>query len=200
MPSKLEGRLIDLRSRLNKKNIFELANRCGANILKDEIKLRVHLFNQQILIIFPELQILEERTGEILPEATQTLLLYYLITADGEPLGGRWISFSDLPDGRFYERAFQGYTGGEMEKKFGGDLAAFEQAGHKLGGIKIAYGDSAFAFHALPRVMISIVYHRGDDEFPATCRILFDISTSHYLPTDVCAVLGSMLTKKILAA
>jgi hypothetical protein len=135
-----------------------------------------------------------------LPESAQNLLLYYLTSADGTPMEGRWISFADLPDGRFYHRAFQGYTGSKLEKKFGNDLDAFESVGDRSGGMKIAYGDSAFAFHVLPRVMIALIYHRGDEEFPVSCRILFDASTSHYLPTDVCAILGSMLTQQLLTA
>jgi hypothetical protein len=46
--------------------------------------------------------------------------------------------------------------------------------------------------------MLAVVYHLGDENFPASCQILFDASACHYLPTDVCAILGSMLTRKLL--
>jgi hypothetical protein len=197
MASKLKNRIVELRKQLLNKSLPELADRSGADLYNNNI-LRLHLFDKKILISFPELIVSEEKTGAILPDATEALLLYYLITADGTPLEGRWISFGDLPDGRFYERAFQGYTGVELIKYFGSDLENFESSGTKLGGLRIAYGDSAFAFHILPRVMIAVIFHRGDDEFDSSCRLLFDASTSHYLPTDVCAILGSLLTRKFL--
>ena len=73
-----------------------------------------------------------------------------------------------------------------------------EEAAHKLDGMKLGYGDAAFAFHVLPRVPLAVIYWRGDEDFPANCQILFDASASHYLPTDLCAILGSMLTRKLL--
>jgi len=48
---------------------------------------------------------------EELPSFQLAMLLYYFSTADGSPLEYSWISFSELPDGRFYNQAFQGYTG-----------------------------------------------------------------------------------------
>jgi hypothetical protein len=200
MASKLESRLAELRLGIQTKNLPELAMRCGAEYFKEEKCFHLFLFDQRIGISFPELIISDDQTMLPLPESAQNLLLYYLTSADGTPMEGRWISFADLPDGRFYHRAFQGYTGSKLEKKFGNDLDAFESVGDRSGGMKIAYGDSAFAFHVLPRVMIALIYHRGDEEFPVSCRILFDASTSHYLPTDVCAILGSMLTQQLLTA
>jgi len=156
------------------------------------------LFGRIVNVSYPDLVACDAETGASLPVAIQALLLYYLNIADGTPLEGRWVAFADLPDGRFYNQAFQGYTGQELARHFGNDLGTFERAARKLDGMKLGYGDAAFAFHILPRVMLAVVYHLGDEDFPATCQILFDASASHYLPTDVCAILGSMLTRKLL--
>jgi len=158
------------------------------------------LFGRPVSISFPELIPFDRQTGAALPESLQALLLYYLDTADGTPLEGRWVSFADLPDGRFYNQAYKGYTGQELVRRFGNDITAFEAAAHKLDGVKIGYGDAAFTFHVLPRLLLAVVYYLGDDDFPPSCQILFDASASHYLPTDVCAILGSMLTRKMLSA
>jgi hypothetical protein len=130
----------------------------------------------------------------------QALLLYYFTTADASPLTGRWISFAELPDGRIYNQAFQGYSGDLLARQFGTDLPAFERASRCLAGGHLSYGDSAFVFLALPRVSLSAVLWHGDEEFPASCKVLFDSSVIHYLPTDVCAILGSLLTGKLLKA
>jgi hypothetical protein len=130
----------------------------------------------------------------------QALLLYYLTTADGTSLTGEWIAFSDLPDGRFYNQAFQGYTGKELRRSFQDDRVAFEQAAQALGGARQPLGDTSFAFQALPRVPLLAVYWQGDEDFPSTCQVLFDAAASHYLPTDAYAILGSTLTRRLIKA
>ena len=35
------------------------------------------------------------------------MFLYYLQTADGSPLKGKWVAFRDLPGGMFYHQAYQ---------------------------------------------------------------------------------------------
>jgi len=128
----------------------------------------------------------------------QAFLLYYLSTADGAPLTGKWISFSELQDGRFYIQAFQGYTGQELVRAFDDDRFAFEQAAQALGGISHPLGDAAYIFQALPNAPLLAVYWQGDEDFPASCQILFDAAANHYLPTDAYAILGSFLTRMLI--
>jgi hypothetical protein len=135
----------------------------------------------------------------LIPPET-ALLLYYFHTADGTPLSGRWISFSDLPDGRFYNQAFQGYTGRELSRAFGLDPEGFQRAAMRAGGTPQDFGDLAFKFPILPYVAFLAVLWRGDEDFPSSCQILFDASAPHSLPTDACAVAGSLLTRRLLAA
>jgi len=134
-----------------------------------------------------------------LPPYVQALILYYLNTSDGTPLANKWISFADLPGGRTYAPAFQGYSGNEIVKKFGEDVSAFQKACTHIGGIRMDHADSAYIFSPLPRLPLLAVYWRGDEEFPSSCKILFDKSASHYLPLDACAVIGSLLTRKLIS-
>jgi hypothetical protein len=134
----------------------------------------------------------------------QALLLYYLTTADGALLTGEWIAFSDLPDGRFYNQAFQGYTGHELVKVFGSDHMAFERAAASLDGRPYPQGDAAFLFHALPNITLLVIFWQGETDedspqFPASYQILFDANASHYLPTDAYAILGSALTRRLIS-
>lgn len=136
---------------------------------------------------------------DLLPDLQQALLLYYLITADDTPLTGKWVSFADLPDGRMYNTAFQGYSGDEIAKKFGLNLEDFEKACNLAGGKEVRVGNASFIFQALPRIPLMVTYWLGDEEFPSSCKILFDESAFHYLPVDACAVLGGMLARKLIA-
>jgi hypothetical protein len=133
------------------------------------------------------------------------LLLYYFHTADGAPLARQWVSFSELPDGRFYNHAYQGYSGGELARTFGHDLQAFQTAALSQGGealppgIHGMAGADAYRFWALPRVPLLAVAWPGDEDFASTYQILFDAAASHYLPTDVCALLGGTLARRLIA-
>jgi len=159
-------------------------------------ELHIPFWEDVCILSFPEL-IGYNTHDDQLPDFQQALLLYYLITADGAPITNKWVSFADLPDGRMYNAAFQGYSGDEVVKAFGFELDAFKSACLRAGGKPVDIGSASFAFQALPRLPLMITYWLGDEDFPSSCKILFDESASHYLPIDACAILGSMLVRKL---
>lgn len=193
----LAQRVDALRMDLQKRDPNHLAAATGS--LYGEGGFRLDLFRQALFLSFPALIATDTTTGKTLPVSSQALLAYYFSSADGSPLTGRWISFGELPDGRVYNQAYQGYTGDLLARRYGKDLPGLERASMPLDGGKVSYGDLGFAFPALPRVSLLAVLWQADDEFPASGKVLFDSSVIHYLPTDVCAILGSMLTRKLLA-
>jgi hypothetical protein len=201
-PSQLTGRLHQLRSTLQVRDPSLVAARSGishSTIGPDRVELQVPFWDDVCILPFPKLTGCNSR-GKPLSDFQQALLLYYLVTADGAPLTGKWVSFADLPDGRMYNTAFQGYSGNEIVKRFGLDLDTFTSACSKAGGNFVEIGSASFIFQALPRVPLMVTYWLGDEDFPSSCKILFDESASHYLPIDACAILGSMLTRKITSA
>jgi hypothetical protein len=190
----LAGRVDELRSTLRVQDPGLVAARSGVSYLTlgpDRGELHVPLWDNVYILSFPEL------IDEHVPGFQQALLLYYLITSDGTPLTGKWVSFADLPGGRMYNTAFQGYSGDEVVKTFGVDLGGFKSACLKAGGRPVDLGSASFVFQALPRVPLMITYWLGDEDFPSSCKILFDESAGHYLPIDACAILGSMLVRKL---
>ena len=206
--SQFAGRISQLQDELSAQDPGIVANRSGAtfraiNSTQGEILLPI--WQQSAALSFPGLVGRDLRTGQELPVAFQALLLYYLKTADGAPLSRHWISFSELPNGKFYNQAYQGYTGKELGRAFQGELDGFVRVAQNSGGrlepnnSPQTPGDKACSFLALPRVSLLVTAWSGDEDFPASFQILFDASVSHYLPTDVCAILGSMLTKRLIA-
>lgn len=130
--------------------------------------------------------------------ATQILLLHYLLTADGTPLGSEWIAFRNLPGGLGYDAAFQGRANLRLARAFGTDRDAFEAAARTLGGERLSFGDASFSFRLLPRVWLAVVLYLADDEFSATANVLFNAAASHYLPTEDLAVLGGILAGQLI--
>lgn len=158
---------------------------------------RLSLFDSPVVVTHPGFVGIDARDVE-LPLPYQAVLAYYFQTSDGTPLRGQWVSFADLPDGRMYNQAFQGYTGDELVRAFGFDVGAFKSACEKSRGVSKPVGDAAYIFYALPRFPMLVNYWCGDEDFPSSCKILFDSSASHYMPTDVIAILGSMLKGRIV--
>jgi hypothetical protein len=194
----LGARMTELRARLEGIPPADLAARTGSEFASQEFRLL--LWGQPICLTFPGFIALDAATRQELRPDQQILLLYYYATADGRPETGQWVSFADLPDGRFYNQAFQGYTGHELARAFGPDQAAFETAASSLDGRPYPLGEAAFIFRALPRLALLVSYWQGDEDFSPSCQILFDATASHYLPTDVCAILGSSLTRRLIKA
>ncbi len=196
----LESRVDELRGRLGLISPSLLAEQTDASYLElgqGRGEFHLALLGASVVLTYPDFRAYAPN-GEALPVFRQALLLYYFLHSDGAPPVGKWVSFADLPEGRIYSSAFQGYTGDLLAKTFLLDLDAFRSACQSAGGTPAIFGDAAFRFRTLPCMDLLLVYHLGDEEFPSACNLLFDASASHYLPAEACAVLGSALTQKIL--
>ncbi|MBM3123542.1 MAG: DUF3786 domain-containing protein [Chloroflexi bacterium] len=195
----LADRADELRAELQLRDPCQVAANSGVTLIdlgSGRGELHIPFWDKVYTFSWPELICSEEQV--LLPAFQQTLLLYYLNTADGAPATGRWVSFADLPGGRFYHPAFQGYSGDEVVKAFGVDLDSFRRACRSAGGCEIARGDASFLFIALPRLSLMMTYWLGDEDFPSSCKVLFDESACHYLPIDGCALMGSNLVRRLL--
>lgn len=192
----LAARADELRAGLRQQDPQLLAARTDTAF--DGAGFNFDFWGETVFLSFPELRVTNIIKQAELPGFQQAMILYYFTHCTGAPFVGEWISFADLPDGRIYNPAFQGYTGRELVKEFGLDISIFGRAAETAGGIRVEQGDAAYRFQALPRVPLLVVYWQGDEDFPSSCQILFDASVSKCLQTEACAILGSMLKSKIL--
>ncbi|GAB4426459.1 MAG: hypothetical protein Kow002_15760 [Anaerolineales bacterium] len=193
----LASRVDELRQGLKSRNAQDVAAQAGVELFAGANELRFAFWDVGLRVHLPEFFVCN-MGGDPLPSFTQAMVLFYLATADGTPLTGKWVSFAELPDGRMYNQAFQGYTGDALAKAFGLDIAKFKRACERAGGAAVAIGGEAYLFRVFPRLPMVVNYWQGDEDFPSTCQLLFDASVSHYLPTDACAILGSSLTRRLV--
>lgn len=197
--AQLIAKIDQLKDQIRKMDPPRLAERVGGTF-EDGAEPEIHLklWGEPVTVRFPSL----ETDG--LPQRPDllALLFYHLETSDGAPLEGRWISFHELPDGKFYAQAFQGYTGAKLARALNGELELFIEACGKAGGERLSGetipGDAAFRFEALPKVPVLAAFWSGDEDFPANAQVLFDASAPHHLPTDAYAIVGSALVRRIL--
>ncbi len=189
-----------LRRELRQAEPAALAGRSGAEIWQDKsgFALILSFWGEPVQALFPELFFHSPSGGRALDDLSQALLLHHLHHSDGAPVAGSWMAFSELPDGRFYAQAFQGYTGHPLAQHFGSNDDAFAAAALAAGGAPLPFADRAFSFRPLPRAPLLAACWQGDEDFPASYRILFDASAPHHFSTDACAILGSMLVRRLM--
>jgi hypothetical protein len=206
-PTHLQQRTAELHDALRNHDPQLLARRTGATYAPVDDRRGNFLLDywyRSVRLTFPEFELTDADTGGPMGPLDQAMLAYYFVLSDGTSESGNWISFSDLPDGRFYTQAFQGYTGNELAKAMGNDEDGFAAAAAAAGGQELpsasGLGDRAFAFRALPYVSLLVVCWLGDEDFPASYRLLFDSAVKHHLSTDACAILGSGLIRRLLKA
>ena len=183
-------------------NCKRLENRTGAQPFVEEAQegLIVPYFGQARRITWPEVSVTPANgAGEIsLPE--QILILHYLLNTSGEPLTGQTIDFRQVPEGGFYWSAFVSRAKKPLLETFGHDLDLYVKVAAGLGGEPLPLGDAAARFMAFPRVPITHVLWRGDEEFPPEASILFDETIPRYLPTEDIAALSGASVYRLMGA
>lgn len=194
---KLAEKVQQLRAGLEWLPAEEIADRSGASLEDGELSLAM-LFDDYR--VDSSTYVVTGNDGEEASSFLQSLVLTYLHTADGVPASGRWISFRELPNGAFYNQAFQGYAPDRLAKRWELDLEGFVDACRAVGGRPIDHGDAGFAIQVLPRLEIAAVYWLGDEDFASKASVLFDANAHHYMVVDGLAILGNRLVDRILAA
>jgi hypothetical protein len=197
----LERRADELRGDLFQRDVDQLAELTGTSLRKEngDGVFEFLYWGKPVVFSSSDFIARDPETRHPLPPIHQAMILYYFHSSKGSPATGNWISFSELADGQFYNSAFQGYTARKLAQYFQTDYEKFEVRNENQCGIKVDFGDGAFRYQILPQLAILIVFWKGDDEFPPSYKILFEDIADYHLPTDGCAILGSMLVGKLIA-
>jgi hypothetical protein len=195
----MQRRLAELVDRLQPASPAELADLCGGTLVDGQLLLTY--WGRTLAIRWPELVAVENDSDEACSTFDRAMALYYLSTADGAAISGKWIGFRELPEGGFYNQAFQGYSGNRLAKHFRNDERAFASACKASTGRQLSeLGPQAFSFQPFPRILLAAVFWPGDEQLISKASILFDSAASHYMPTDGLAILGSGLVSRIIRA
>lgn len=177
-----------------------VASFSGAVISKDKegrTLLVLNALNQKVSITWPEFTFSTEKAEAEVPIQQQVLYLHYLMGAwstSGQRPTGEWISFQEIPDGRFYMDAFQRRAKNPMVATFGEkpDLL-LEGATELYGAVPFSQGDVSAVVQALPLVPIALILWKGDEEFPPEGNVLFDRSIIGILSAEDVAWLAGMV-------
>jgi hypothetical protein len=153
--------------------------------------------NRRTAVTWGDFRMSFEETGEEVPIQHQILLLHYLQGAwvsKGITSSGEWISFQEVPDGRFYIDAFQRRAKAPLIQAFGSQPEDLPRMASEIyNAIPFDRGDFSVVVQVLPLIPVALVLWRGDEEFPADGNILFDQTICKLLSAEDIAWLAGMV-------
>ncbi len=175
---------------LRGKDIQQAIQNCSARILnKDEILLsyfgkpcQINLSAKNISCPAYSLSIFDE-----------ILILHYIIKAKEVESVGKWVTFQELPDGRFYYGVFQNRAPLRLLSKFPSGMPDINLLCQNPSIEKFEYSDWGIIVQVFPKVKVAITVWYGDDELASTANMLFDPTILNFLHIEDVAVLGERI-------
>ncbi len=159
--------------------------------------LSLNFLNEEIIISWPGLEFSYKRSNEEPPIQQQVLILHYLsgaCSSEGVAITGKWISYQEIPDGKFYLDAFLRRAKNPMVQAFGDRPEMLVKlAMSAYGASPFDHGDFSVKVPAFPMAPVALILWKGDDEFPPEGNFLFDRSISDILSAEDIAWLAGMI-------
>jgi len=201
----IQARSLSIKE-LEGKDIESIAGLSGAAMNRDGdghlYALSLRFLNRDVIISWPGMKFSYKDAGDEVPLQQQVLLLHYLVGAGDsheEKAGGEWISFQDLPEGRFYMDSFIKRAKEPLLRAFGSDTKKMAELAVRIyNASPMEFGDFSVVVRALPMVPVVLVLWQGDDEFPPEGNILFDSNISGILPVEDIALLAGLVVYPLI--
>lgn len=183
-------------SQLRKLSLVSIAPKIGAEFADN--LLRISLFDRTFKV---------SSTGIAGPDGRRPsydvcviLSKYLLLAPEVQVPGETWVSFKDFKDSRPLHNYFANDVEQAAATHFSGRIDALQVACAALGGyapdLQVSY-DLAIQFNALPMIPVVMLFNDADDEFSATCSLLFPARTEAYLDAECIAMLGTLLFRRL---
>ena len=112
-------------------------------------------------------------------------VLWYMGRAKNMPSSGKLISPASLSGGEIFQKGTHVLPLDRIAARYDGDFEGFYGRGKVLAGQKLQYGDASLRLYPFPRVPVTFILWKADEEFPARADMFFDATCEQHLPTDV---------------
>lgn len=198
-PDNYEKVCAGLADRLGCADLSAVAPGLGAEVRED--LLRLDFFNVPMSVGGDGVR--RADGGEEKDFMTRIILSHYVLQQGAAPLAGEWVSYREFRDAALFMHYFQGQVEGRISRTFEGRIDKLTTSIRALDGIPydgVGTGDLCCLIQALPKVPMVLIFWDGDEDFPASTRILFDRGASAYLDMECLAVLGHVLALRLVAA
>ncbi len=112
-------------------------------------------------------------------------IINYLLQSKDIKTYNEWISENDIPGGINFFSGPHEIPAYLITEKFGDDVDRFKKQCENLDGILLDMADAAYIFRITPRIKVAVLYWRGDEDFPAEAKLLYDKSITKQLASDI---------------
>lgn len=179
-------------------SLEEIADSLGMECIDNEMKLL--LFGNNFKInpegIFNQF-------GNRPSYAICVLLFKYLLTNPKNPFfESPWTSYKDFKDAGPLISFFSNDVEKTIVKHFSGKTQTLKKVCKSFGGKDSdmdIYYDVSMQLTVLPKIPMLLLFNDADDEFPATCSVLFQKSVENYLDMESVAIVGNIFSKMLIA-
>ncbi|HHW41425.1 MAG TPA: DUF3786 domain-containing protein [Syntrophomonadaceae bacterium] len=178
----------------------QMAELSGGRYDPEEKLISISYLNEIYRISFPDGEFFEGEQSTPLTIEEKALVLQYLSQATGQPLRGKWVSFSDLPNGMLHDAPFKVEAVEPLAEIFGGQPGKLLDVAKSLGATELKIGDAGVVIPVFPHITVAIILWLGDEEFSARANMVFDAVAPNYLSTAALYVLGANVTRRLCKA
>lgn len=191
------------KEEISKKNPLHLCRVSGGQFIEkanEPNSIQIKFLNRMVTISWPDLIFTRDSDKEITIKE-KILILHYLNNAKKEDLTGELIAYQEIPSARFYLSAFNARSRDPFIAAFGDTPDKLPVVAQELFAAQIAsMGDVSVTIQAFPKVPITLIIWRGDEEFPPNGTILFDSSIKdNLLSAEDISELVSMIVYPLIA-
>ena len=189
------------KKELSNRNPLHFCRLSGAPCIEEggSTIIKLTFLNRMITISWPDLLFYQDSNEEI-PIKKKVLILHYLNGSNREHLTGELIAYQDIPSARFYLDAFNRRVKYPLINTFGDQPDQLPLVAKELfGATTSSVGDISVMVQALPKIPITLVIWKGDEEFSSDGTILFDSSIRDMLSAEDISELTSMIVYPLIA-
>lgn len=177
----LQAMLEPAREKLKKYSPEDICKKANITYDESEKTFCIQSMGQNIFVHYPDFVM--EQSLEMWHHLT---LLQYMDTADGAPLTGRWKSLQQMRGSLARGSGFDKDIGTMFERYFS-DITKVEflRACERIGGVMVdGKADVSVIIPYAPMFKVLVNFWEGDDEFPASGKVLVDENAEHYLEIE----------------
>jgi len=189
-----------LWEQLDKLDRQKTAKRAKCQYRSDPERYVITLLNTEYVVNLSDKEIFSEQSGSP-PAAAEFLeqlcILTYLINAQDLPIANKLARPETLPGGQFFFRGLHKLPTEKLESAFGQCPERLYEVSERFGAKRCEFGDASIELYVLPRVPLTIVIWRSDEEFGARASILFDQTAAAHLPLDALGAVVNLTVKAL---
>jgi len=193
MPEGYQGAMEDAWRALTDEDLEMQARNAGSSFDQGVITIKL-LDHRCVVDAGPRTVVIDGRDAD---PGEALLVLHYLANAAGIEPSGRLVSYRQLPGGNVYYQAFRDRVTDVIGTAFDRDPQAVIDALNGLGAVRGRQDDISFIVPVFPKLPVTIVLWRGDDEVKGAASVLFDDTAPRFLHVEDLAAVGTLVADHV---